>query len=441
MSGHRHLSRELLLAARRGQISERRMVEILVERFAGECPRCREEAEAAQAEEVPEEAYRPPVRRALDLEEALRRYDEDARSAAELLALLEGLSPEQRLLRIRNSPERFGNVALGEELGEKARACLPHDPRGSLAWARALEAVAGAYPTPYPPHRALALAFQGNAYRAAGDFQRGRALLLRAQELVVQEQVADVDVRAELHSFLGSLFTDLRRLEEAAAELRAAAELFELLADDVRLARILMKLGLLHALMGDLQAALQADHRAVHLLSPERDTQLYLSARLNLALHLADAGEVQQARETLDLDFTLFYDDADDHTRVRFDCLQARLAAESGEHDRAERRYRRVLGEFARQGHGFNAAHVCLELAALYADQGRLEEVAEMASQAVEIFRAHETHRDALGALLLLRDAALERTLTARRIRCAARDLWQLSPAAPGRRSGRHELR
>lgn len=433
MSKHRHISKKLLLAARRGQVSWRHLAELLLERLVALCSGCRREAAAAAAEEIPEEAYRQPVSRAVQLEAHRRRYEEDRAAAPTLLALLQQLSPEQRLLRIRNSPDRFANLALGEDLIDEARACLPHDAQGSLAWAQAAQAVADIYPTPYYPHRILAMAYQGNAHRAAGDFARARELLHRARSQMSLNQVTDTELGAELHSLLGSLATDERRFEEAAEHLESAAALFQTLGDEDQLARVLMQLGHLHGIRGNLPQAVEADKAAVLLLSPHRNLRLYLSARLNHACHLLEAGQPEEAREVLDWEHDLFTEHADTHTQLRASWLQADLSRGFGDLVRAERGYLAVKDELTSQGQGFDVALVCLDLAGLYHQQQRFEEVAEIASQAVELFQANALHQEALAALLLLRDAALQRTLTSETILRVAAFLREAERAPTGR--------
>lgn len=416
MTKHRHITKTLLLAARRGQVSWRHLAEVLLERLGERCPGCRREAEAAAAEEIPEAAYREPVSRAVRLEVELRRYEEDRQSAGELLALLRVLSPAQRLLRIRNAPTRFANVALGESVLDEARACLPHDPQGSLGWAQTTSAVVETYTTPYDPHRILGLAYEGNAHRALGDFDRARTLLAEAWRLVVDHEVTDLDLAAELHSLFGSLASDLGDFVKASEHLENAAALYKTLADDERLGRVLMKLGALHGLVDNLPAALEADRAAVALLTPEEHPRLHLCARVNLAYHLVEAGRPQAAQDELVLYSHLFAEHSDAHLQVRVDWLEARLAAELGDPAGAERGYLAVRDELVRQGQGFHVALACLDLAALYHRQKRFGEVEEVAGQAVELFQAHALHQDALTALLLVRDAARQRTLTAKTI-------------------------
>ncbi|HUF77878.1 MAG TPA: tetratricopeptide repeat protein [Thermoanaerobaculia bacterium] len=433
MPKHRHITRKLLLAARRGQVSYRHLAELLLERLAGLCSGCRKEAVAVAAEEIPLAAYRKPVSQAVQIEAHFRRYEEDRKAAPELFALLRELSPEQRLLRIHNSPERFANRALSQDLIAEARACLPHDPQGSLAWARTAEAVADAYASPYYPHQILAIAYQGNAHRALGDFDLARARLYQARNLVERHQVTDLDLGAELHSLLASLCSDENRFDEAVERLESAAALYRILGDDERLARVFMQLGIAHGLLDDLPVALDADRAALALLSPEGNLRLYLSARVNYAFHLTDAGRPAAARDVLDWHADLYAEKADAHTRLRVSWLQARLAAELGDPAAAERGYLQVLEELVRQRQGFDAPLVCLELASLYHRQKRFQELEKIAAQAVELFQAYALHQEALAALFLLRDAARARTLTADAILRVAGFLRE-AERAPGAR-------
>lgn len=419
---HRHQTRQLLLAARRGHITDRELADLLLQRLATLCPECRRDAEAVVAEEVPAEAYQGPLARALAFEvrHQAARFEGDRKTVHETVAQLRDLSLEQRLLRIRNTPERFDNLALGQELLDRARACLPDDPAASLAWAETAEATADVYSRPYPAHLVRAVALQGNAQRALGDFDRAELLLRRARVLITEHRVADLDVGAELHSFLASMASDRGRFEEASEHLNSAADLFHTIGDTQALARVFLKLGILHELTDDLPAALRADRAALGLLSPDADPQLYLAARLNYAFHLQEAGRPVAARDTLDWDLHRFEAAAGDHLRPRVTWLRARLAADEGDLARAERCFLSVLDQLIAQEQGFDAALVSLELALLYHDQGRFEELAGIARQAVELFKAYALHQEALSALVLVRDAAQARTLTVEALRRAA---------------------
>lgn len=415
-----HLTRHLIAAWRRGEVADERFAEHLCEHLETACPACRRAIRAAREEEVPREEYGKVVRRlrhVARLRAARREHRQEAARVPELLAGLEGLSPGQRALRIHNAPERYANRALCEELLGRARACLPADPAGSRGWAETAEAVAGLDDNPQPDHAVRALAFRGNAERAAGDFAAARRLLHRARSRMLEQDLVDLDLDAELHSFLGSLFTDLRRFEEAEAHLEAAARLYGLLEDDEGAARGMMQIANLRREAGRPQEALEADQAGIGLLSPNGNPKLYIGARLTYALDLFEAGELHKACDTLVYDEDLYEDHADRHTWVRYRWLQGRVAGEVGDLELAEECLVEVREEFGRQEQGFDAALVCLDLAAFYHREGRHAEVREVAGRAVRLFEAHEIHREALAALLMVRDAAAAEHLTAETLR------------------------
>jgi len=430
-----HIDRALLEAARRGELSEGQLVELLLAHVEELCPICRREREAERAVERPAVDYAGVVRRVRHsrrLREELDALAEEGARVPELLETLRRLSPGQRLLRVKNAPERYASRALCEALFAEARSCLPADPAGSRGWAETAAAVAALYPERYPAHEVRALAFKGNAERAAGDFRRGEELLVRARHVMAEHQVTDLDLVAELHSFLASLHTDLRRFAEAEQHLSVAARLYQALELEEELARVVLQLATLHRHRGNIDAALAADREAVALLSPEVHPRLYLAARLNLAFHLHVAGEPEAARDLLLYDLDLYEEHADSHTRVRVRWLEGRLAMATGEPEVAEEALVEVRDRFAAQEHGFNAALACLDLAELYHRQGRLDALREAAGQAVALFRAHEIHREALAALLLFQEAAATHRVTVETLHHVARFLGQAArdPAA-----------
>lgn len=412
----RHLTRQILRAARHGEIDDGRLIELLLGHLEEVCPECSGEIAAEAEGEIPLTAYRETVRRVQRsgrVQRARKEMQEAAREVPALVEGLRGLSAGQRLLLVRNAPERYVHPLLVEALFAEARSCLPADPEGSLSWAETAEGIAELYAEPYPPHRIRALAYQANAHRAAGDFDRAQRLFRQARELGEAHEVADAELHAELHSFLGSLWTDLRHFDRAARHLDEAAELYLLLEEEEALARVYMKVGNLRASQGDLTGTLEADQAAVGLLDARTQPRLYLAARFNYAHNLVESGNLQAARNVLAEDESLYQVHADQHTLVRASWLVGRIAAAAGEWAEAEKAFRMARDHFADQEHGFNAALACLDLAALHHRAGHWDQVQEAATQAVRLFEAHEVHREALAALALVQDAARRRSLDA----------------------------
>ncbi|MGD2114636.1 MAG: hypothetical protein PVG07_06280 [Acidobacteriota bacterium] len=439
MNAGGHITRELLTAFERGELSDRQLVEILRDHLETVCPECRDASDAARAHETPRSAYRNALQQ---VQARLRRGAEietmqrEAERVPGLLKSLETLSPEQRLLRIRNTPERYANRMLCEELLARARACLPFDPAGSRGWAETAREVAALYPEPYPAHEIRALGFLGNAERAVGHFDPALALLRRAQVMMARNPVTDLEVGAELHSFFGSLFTDLRRFDEAGDHLDAALGVYDLIEDDEASARVVMKMANLHRYLGRLDEALEADRTAIALLPPGKSPALHLAARINQALDLHWTGRHDQARRIVHENRELVRRHADSHTRLRVHWLEGCIAAATGEVRLAERILTEVRDRFVYQEHGFNCALVCLDLAALHHRQGHHRDALEDATRAVRLFDAYEVHRDALAALLVVRDAAAAERLTAGAIRRAATVLQQAAHAPSARSEG-----
>lgn len=412
----RHLTRQILRAARQGAIDDARLIELLLDHLAEVCPDCRHEIAAEGEGEIPLTAYREAVRRVRRSGRVLRArkaLKEASHELPDLVNGLRGLSAGQRLLLVRNAPERYVQPLLVEALFVEARSCLPADPEGSLAWAETAGGIAALYPEPHPPHDVRALAYQANAHRAAGDFDRARSLFREARTLAAEHEVADADLHAELHSFLGSLWTDLRHFGRAGRHLDEAAELYLVLDEEDSLARVYMQLSNLRTCQGDLEGALEADRAAIDLLDARSHPRLYLAARFNYAYDLVEAEEWATAREVLAEDEALYREHADRHAQIRGTWLQGRIATATGAWAEADEALRIARDHFARQEHGFNAALACLDLAALHHRAGRWDEVQEAASQAVRLFEAYEVHREALAALGLVQDAARRRALDA----------------------------
>lgn len=414
-----HVTREILRAARRGEIGEAELADLLRAHLEEICPECRRESEAERATEIPVHDYAAPVRRARYsrlLRAETERVHLEMRDAPRLLRTLQDRSVEQRWLRIRNAPDLYGsNRFLCELLFDIARSCLPGDPAGSQGWAETIEAIARLRDEPYMPHVVRALAFQGNARRAAGDFDSAIVHLHRARSLLVEHEVHDLELSAELHSFLGSLCTDLRRFEQAAEHLENASRLCQVLNDDEGTARVLMQLGNLHREQGAIEQALEVDRAAVDLLSADLHPRLYLSARLNHALNLLLAGRPQAAREVLVYD-ELHFQDADEHVRLRVQWLEGRIDTARGELEGAESTLLTVRDRFVEKQHGFNCALVCLDLALLYHRQTRWRELRAISAQAVQLFQSYALHQEALAALVLLREAAAAEDVAAETI-------------------------
>jgi hypothetical protein len=103
--------------------------------------------------------------------------------------------------------------------------------------------------------------------------------------------------------------------------------------------------------------------------------------------------------------------------RIRLRWVEARVAAGTGDGERA----RRILGEvrrgFLERGIVYDAALASLELATLWIEEGRTAEVRALAAEMVAVFRAQKVAREALAALLTFEAATARETATVSLVR------------------------
>ena len=74
--------------------------------------------------------------------------------------------------------------------------------------------------------------------------------------------------------------------------------------------------------------------------------------------------------------------------------------------------FRQVQEAFLEKGMGYDAALVSLDLAVLYAQEGRTAEIRQLAGEVMPAFESREVHREAMAALLMFQQACEEERLT-----------------------------
>lgn len=420
MAHHTHLPAELLLAARRGQVTSRDLSETLLHRLAEVCPDCAAVIATAESEGNAEvDAYDQAISAALQTHrQALSRVRADRDQRTRRLAQLRELPLPQRLLWIENTPAAGTDPGLGEQIFALARAALPHHPEVSHEWAVTARALVERYPEPHPGHRLLALAFEGNAQRAMGDYLAARPLIRAALEGLATQQVPDIEIVADIHSFAGSLASDDSAFERAIEHLETAADCYLQAQHSEGMIRVTMQLGTLYTLTGEVEAAIRVERSLLAALDPGH--HLYLLLLTNLAMNLQAAGRSQAAADVLDLEAHRL-DELPESARNRVTWLQARLALDHGDPATAETLFELVRDSLARRPDPFQYAHASLELALVYHGQGRLDELATVAGDALRLFAANAHEQDALAALTMIERSAAARALTAERLQRAIR--------------------
>lgn len=351
-------------------------------------------------------------------------------AAADEAALLE-LPPEGRRAAIRDNP-RFATPAVALRLLRRARELVLVDPlryevmAETAVWVAAeLARRSGAHLVPLSgraPKKpaadllARAWAYRANALRITGQFEQASVVMERALRIV--RAVVDPHSAAEVKSLSGFLLMDQGHFTQAETTIRAAIEVYSRIdphlaaAQHLKLAKLLRDRG-----QSGPQSIALLRHALEHL-DPLRDPMLIHAARMNLSLHLLDAGEIAAAEEAW-------------RAVPRFDApaLEARrtaaggcIALEAGRTESAARAFRHAVESFALLRQGCDAAYLMLFLAVAEIRLQRPEEAVRVAAEAATLFEAHGIRHEKLAALDLVHQAA-ESALAQRFIHEAVSDL------------------
>ena len=168
---------------------------------------------------------------------------------------------------------------------------------------------------------------------------------------------------------------------------------------------------------GQVTEAIMALQTASSEIDPVQEPGLFAHARQNLLFTLTIAGRFEEAARLLPEVQTLFEGSEGTVYPLRLRWTEGNLAQGLGRTAEAEAAYRSVRREFLGLGKGLDAALVSLDLAELLREQGRTEELKEMAGEMMVVFESREVHREALASLLLFQQACLEKRLTGEIIR------------------------
>jgi tetratricopeptide (TPR) repeat protein len=427
----RHLSVELLRAVYRGNKSPGDLAIMAMSHLFEECPRCREAFEAWRQERGEglahndgreyDEAFDKVKRRLFSLPDdhvgethmesrAERSRDLAYQLAAELLALPQ----RKRKEKLKSDPARFTGPLLASAILEKGRQYLPTRPEEAYDAAGLARVVLqqGRPDALTSELYARALAHQANARRVSGELRQASEIFDVARFLLKTQGGGDRLIRAEIDSLEGSLRGAQRRLSEAESLFSRAIMAFAIEGEELDVSKTLVSLGVVYREMDDFERAIEVTNQAIDLLEGHDNPQLELMARHNLVTFLIQTGRIAEARELFGWTRPLYEVYPNPSTQLRRLWIEADLARYDGSIEEAATTYEAVRKGFVNLGLGYDAALVALDLATLYAEQGRTAELKKIAEEIVPVFEAQDVHREAAAALMLFQDAVRTEQVT-----------------------------
>ena len=145
--------------------------------------------------------------------------------------------------------------------------------------------------------------------------------------------------------------------------------------------------------------------QALELIDAEQEPRLLLCARHNLIDYLASAGRFLDAQSLYRETRPLYRDFPDAWAQNRRKWVRGKIARGLGQSRLAESLFLAARDGFVGEGLPYDTALVSLELASLYAEQGRTQDLKKLAREMLPIFSSLQIHREALAALTFLRQA------------------------------------
>ncbi len=359
--------------------------------------------------------------------------------AGELWDRLKPLSSPKRRERVAGSPG-FLSWALVERVCEESVRAAADDPRKSLDLADLALFIADRVEGQEGWRSRLkgyAWAHHANARRVANDFAGADKAFSQAKGLWEAGAASDPGLLQEWRvlSLEASLRREQHRFREALDLLDQAARLTG--GDPLATGRIFLNKEHVLEQMGDTQGALAALAEAAPFVDASGDPRLLFAHRFETANDLSHLNRYGEAEVLLPQVHELAVKLGNGLDLVRVVWLAGRVAAGQGRRDEAVACLEQVRRDFTVRQLPYDAARVSLELAALWAEEGRSREVRSLSFAMVWIFKSQGIEREFLAALAIFRDAAQREAATVELIRQVIAEIDKSRRSAPPSREER----
>jgi tetratricopeptide (TPR) repeat protein len=428
----RHLSLVIQAKLATGRIEVEELQQVVIPHLLGVCSGCRE------------------------IHHELQRLKQEVGHWDDMVAVMEGLDAPDLWQRLQPLPydqqlrqvEEDGGLqtwALCRLLLRKSLEATSHRP--ALAVQLAFLAVkisvhlGDAYDRDWVADlRALAFAYLGNARRVLGELQSADDAFYEAHSHLRRSGTGDPRVEAEILDLEASLRRDERRFSQSLDLIERVVVTYT--SDDPELrdlhlaGRALITKAYTLEQMGDVARAIPVLRQAAPLIVEERNPRLVWCLNQNLIWFLPQTGKSDEAAALLPEVKALASRLGNDLDLLRVRWAEGRIAFGLGQRGPAEQAFKEVQREYLERDMGYDAAMVSLDLAILYAQEGCIPELKQLALDILPAFSSREVHREAMAALLLFQHACQEERLTVELARQLAALLQRERHYSPASRRG-----
>ena len=258
-----------------------------------------------------------------------------------------------------------------------------------------------------------------NAHRVAESYDRAQESLAQAmRHLVLSTRSDELEVR--LMDIQASLEGHLCHFESAFGILDVVAAIHQKRGDEHLAGRALISKGMFKGYHGQIGEGLELTRRGRMMLDQQRDPALYFQATHNEVHLLLDLERYSEARTLLWSNLKHYEQHGGTIDRLKLRGLWGRINAGLGKLAEAARDFEEERRGLQEAELFFTAAVTSLDLAAVYLQQGRVDEGEDVAWEALRVFQEMHIPEQGQVALLVLRKALELRLATASLLRRAA---------------------
>jgi tetratricopeptide (TPR) repeat protein len=365
-------------------------------------------APAAESEDLYDPAVSSACEAALEWQRSLER--ERAEADAKIEKILRGGKVGKK--------GGFWTWGLCERLQERSWELRQKDPSEMVDLAKhAVEAAQRMDPHRYGRQHVadlLARAWAGlaNAYRISDQLSLAEMAFGQAFEARRQGTGSPI-LRARLAEISASLLCDQRNFPEALQLLDFAHRTYLKHRASHDAGRALIQKGIHTGRSGDPEEGNRLIAGGLQLIDRDRDPKLVFQSLHNVLLFRVELGEFKFARRQIWEMRPLYDYQGDRLAKVKLRWIEGKVFVGLGELDRATRDFEQARESFLQEGLVYDAALVSFDLAALWLREGKRDKVRQLLHEMLETFRARYIAREAIAALIMLRDAADRNELSA----------------------------
>jgi tetratricopeptide (TPR) repeat protein len=254
--------------------------------------------------------------------------------------------------------------------------------------------------------RARAWAQLGNALRIRSDLDGAATAFRSADALMAAHPRLGLLDKARIFDLKASLCKDRRHFAEAARLLDRVITIYQRLGQSNLTGRALSQKATVQHFAGDREGCMVLLRRALELIDPHEDPRCFLNARHNLIVALVDDGKPREAFALLFHTRPLYLKLGDRMNLLRLRWLEGQVAQGLHRLEQAETAFREVRGAFVELGLEYDAALVSLDLAMVFAQQGRAPDMRRLAEEMLAFFESRQIRPEAMAAFLVFCNAA-----------------------------------